>query len=155
MEGRDREAQELQEQPSLLAPEPAAPFLRRLVYEILLGEPDRWKAVGVEEGQETKPEEEEQKAVPAPDDLLAPEDPQNAEGPRNPKDLLGPEDQKSPEDSKDKMPAREEAEEQGQAPGRGTDHPSRRKPQMRGTDIPQALKSRVEDQGLKREDQNQ
>ena len=86
--------------------------------------------------------------MPAPDDLLAPEDPQNAEGPRNPKDLLGPEDQKSPEDSKDKMPAREEAEEQGQAPGGGLDHPSRRSPQRRGRGIPQAPVTEVQSRRL-------
>ena len=122
-EERDREAQNLHDPKSSSPPEPAAPFYRRLVYEILLGEPDRQEAEGVEE---------EQKAVPEPEDLQNPEDPS------------APEDRKSPADIEYKTPAREEAEEQGQAPGRGTNHPSRRSPQRRGRVVPQTPVTEVQ-----------
>ena len=83
------------------------------MYEILLGETDRQEAEGVEEGQEAEPEEEERKAVPELEDLQTPEDTPNTGGPRTPEDPSASEGRKSLADIEYKMPAREEAEEQG------------------------------------------
>ena len=47
-------SREFQDHQSSSPPEPAAPFYWRLVYEILLGEPDRQEAEGVEECEETE-----------------------------------------------------------------------------------------------------
>ena len=129
-------------------PEPAEPFYQELVYELLLGGPDRQETERIEEDQEAEPSDEEREELPAPDNPQTPEAPPDTEGPQTHKDPLAPEGPKSTEDFEHKMSGREEAEKQDLAPRSRFDRRSKGNPRRRGGWLPQVPVPEVQSKRL-------